>query len=132
MQYAFVFQFLDGGRIGRIPVDVDDAWLRSCERVQGLAQEALRSSRVPLGSEQKLDGLARGVDRSIEIPVSAFDLDVRLIDPPAFANWLEVRSASLVQFRRVLLDPAPEAAAVHPEAALLHHLGDMCVRQRKP
>src|SRR3954453_7566081 len=69
----------DRGRIGRVFVDRDRAWVDRVRLPEGFAKEALRRRGIPLGREQKVDRLAPAVDGAIEISPASLHLDVRLI-----------------------------------------------------
>ena len=66
--------FVDGYRLGR-------AVLTDC-----LFEEAPGSSLVPLGPEQKIDGVARLIHGPVKILPRALDLDIGFINPPALAD----------------------------------------------
>jgi hypothetical protein len=65
---------VDGYRLGR-------AILNDC-----LFEEALRSSLVPLGSEQKINGVSRLIHCPLKILPRALDLDIGFVNPPALAD----------------------------------------------
>ena len=44
---------------------------------------------------------------------------VGLVDSPRLVGWLEMKSQSLLQFRAVILHPAPDRCVVDIETALL-------------
>jgi hypothetical protein len=52
-----------------------------------------------------------------------------LVDPIALVRGFQVRPAPLIQFRRIGLDPAPDAAGIHLDATLRQYLGDVFVGQ---
>src|SRR5215472_11136918 len=55
---------------------------------------------------------------------------IGLVDPIAFVRGLRMRPASLIQFWRIGLDPAPDATGVNLHAPFRQNLGDMFVGQR--
>src|SRR5215813_4053074 len=59
----------------------------------GLADQrtkTLSCGRIAPGGEQKVDRLPGGIQRSIQILVLAFDLDVGLVDPIALVDRLQI------------------------------------------
>jgi hypothetical protein len=62
-------------------------------------EEAFSGGLIALGRGQKLDRLAGGIQRSIQILVLAFDFNVRLVDPIAFVRALQMRTAPAIQLR---------------------------------
>jgi len=52
---------------------------------------------IPVGGEQKVNGLPSGIRRSIQILVLTLDLDVRLVDPTGLVDRLQIRTAASVQ-----------------------------------
>ena len=85
---AILFQVVDGRWICAILIDVDHpgrqvTWMR-----QGPTEEALRCCSVTFGGKKEINGLSRGIDRAIEVPLLAFHLDVGFIEAPALVGWL--------------------------------------------
>src|SRR3954463_5520438 len=56
----------DRGRIGRILVNRDRAWVDGVRLPERLAEEPLGGRSIPLGREQKVDRLAPAVHRSTQ------------------------------------------------------------------
>jgi hypothetical protein len=75
---------LQRGQIGA--TFVDGYRLRCTIAGHGLFEEATGRDLVPSGPEQKIDGVARLIDCAIQVLPLAFDLDIALVHPPAFAN----------------------------------------------
>src|SRR6516165_3203424 len=55
---------------------------------------------------------------------------IGLVDPIAFVRGLQMRPASLIQFWRIGLDPAPDVTGVNLHAPFRQNLGDVFVGQR--
>src|SRR3954466_13169343 len=72
----------DRGRIGRILVDRDRAWVHRVRLAQRLAEAPLGSRGIPLGGEQKGNRLAPAVDGAIQMVPAPLHLNVCLIAPP--------------------------------------------------
>jgi hypothetical protein len=99
------------------------------------ASIALRRKRLAaavsrLAVTQKVDRLARGIQRSIQILVLTFYLDVGFVDPIALVDWLEIPAAAFVQFGCIRLHPTPNATGIYLHAAFGHQLRDVLIRQR--
>ena len=87
----------------------------------GLGQETLRCGHVPIRREVKLQGLATGGDRPIEVAPPAADPDIGLIHPPGTSlpvRYLPVPPCLLVQLRGVFLDPAVDPGVINRHAPL--------------
>jgi hypothetical protein len=74
--------------------------------------------------------LPGGIQRSIQIFILTFDLDVGLIDPIALIDRLQIRTAAFVQLGCIRLHPTPNATGVYLYATFGHQLGDVLVGQR--
>ena len=98
----------DRGRIGRILVDRDRAWVSRVRLPERLAEEPFRRRGVPLGREQKVDRLAAAVHRPIQVGPAPLHLDIRFIDPPRAVAPVQVQPDPLLQLRGIGLDPAEE------------------------
>src|SRR5450755_2621198 len=73
---------LDSGVVRAALVDVDD--LGKAVVLDGAREEALRRTTIAFGGQQEVDGVPLLINRAIPIPVIAADLDVRLVQSPAF------------------------------------------------
>ena len=62
---AFRLQRINGSRIGPILVHIDHTGHRITGATQSLAKETFRCRSVPLGRQQKLDGLTGGIHGSV-------------------------------------------------------------------
>src|SRR5699024_4214409 len=78
----------------------------------------------------KVQGLATGGDRPIEVAPSAADPDIGLIHPPGTGlpvRYLPVPPCLLVQLRGVFLDPAVDRGVIDRHAPLGHHFLQIAV-----
>src|SRR4051794_20416670 len=94
------------------------------EQLNYLLKEALCRSRIAFGREQEIDGLSSGVHSPIQILLLALHPYIGFIDTVACLLPLML-TTTFTQFRRVRLDPAPHAAAIHAESALSQQFGYM-------
>src|ERR1700678_1553514 len=70
------------------------------------SEERLGGGAVPLGAQQKIDGLSLFVDRTVEIGPSSFDFDVGFIDAPGPTHRADEETPTSLEFRDIALDPA--------------------------
>ena len=96
---------------------------------ESLPEEALGGRGIPPGTEQKVDGLASGIDGSVEIIPLLLDLDVRLIDAIGVVRLGEMRTTPLVELRRVALHSAKHRCVIDGDPTLLHQFFDITVAQ---
>src|SRR5260370_242061 len=87
---------------------------------------------MAFGREEKVDRLTCGIQRSIQVLVLAFNLDIGLVDPIALVRRFEMRSAAFVQLGCIGLHPAPNAAGIHLDTTFGHQFGDALVGERIP
>jgi hypothetical protein len=95
-------------------------------RARGLAEEPFCRSGIPLGREQKLDGLTSRVHSSIQILASPLTY-IGLIGAVAFVGGLQLRPAALVQLRCIGLDPGPDATGIRFHSPFPDDFGDVFV-----
>src|SRR5271165_3991431 len=76
-------------------------------RPNALALEALCCGRVLLGREEKVEGRAGRIHRTIQVAPLALDPDVGLVHPPTVVGRFEPRAQTSFHFRGVTLDPSP-------------------------
>ena len=126
------FQRFHRGRIGRVLVHVHHPWHRIARCVNRPAQEAFGCGGIAFRSEQKVDRLPGGIQRSIHILILAFYVDIGLVDPIALVRRLQMRSAAFVQLRCIGLHPAPNAAGIHLDTTFGQQLGDVLLGERIP
>src|SRR5208282_2123715 len=74
-------------------------------RPNALALEALCCGRVLLGREEKVEGRAGRIHRTIQVAPLALDPDVGLVHPPTVGSRFESRAQTSFHFRRVTLHP---------------------------
>src|SRR5664279_3414927 len=112
---------LDSGVVRAALVDVDD--LGKAVVLDGAREEALRRTTIAFGGQQGVDGVPLLINRAIPIPVLAADLDVRLVQSPAFADRTDASFAlpfakGFLQHRNQLDDPAVNGGMIDEQAAL--------------
>ena len=71
---------------------------------QGFAEEAFGCLCISFAAEHKVDGVAFGINRSVEVLPPLFDFDISLIDTVGVVGRLQIRLGSFLQFRSVMLD----------------------------
>jgi hypothetical protein len=76
--------------------------------LQGFLEKLLGGSRISLSGKPKVDRGAAGIDGTIEVPPAPTLANVRFVDPPGTIGWFQFPPASLVQFGRIALHPAPK------------------------
>src|SRR5215475_12812130 len=92
-------------------------------------QKPKRRPLIPVLCEQKINGLAVCVDRTIPIPPLAFDTNVCLVQAPADPHRPLATMQRLFQQGTVLHDPALDGRMVESHAALCHQCFDMAIAQ---
>src|SRR5215471_12374871 len=109
-------------RVRGISVDMDDARPATSRNLQSVLEKALRGSRIAFRRKPEVDRRSGGIHGAIQVAPLARHPDIRLVHPPGTVGRLEFAAAPVVEFRRVPLDPPPNARVVHPQAALDHKL----------
>jgi hypothetical protein len=85
---------------------------------EGLAEKALGSLGIAGRTQSKVNGMALGLDRPIEVIPRPLDVDVGLIDPVRISRRCERGPAAFIELGRVALDPAEHRCMIDVEAAL--------------
>ena len=67
------------------------------------SREAFGRLGIPRRAQEKLEGVPKGLDGSVEIGPGFFDSDGGFIDAPGVIAGFEVRSAAFVQLWGILL-----------------------------
>ena len=127
-----LLECLEGGWIGRVLIDGDDAWGGRMFGSEGLAEETLGSFGIVRLTEQKVDGLAGGIDGSIEIIPLLLDLDVRLIDAIGVVRLGAMGPTALVEFGRLALHPPKDSGMVDGAPAFPQPFFDITIAQQFP
>jgi len=110
---VFGFQRINCSRIGWVLIDIDYSRNGVRRRAEYAFKEAFGGGRVALRRKQKVNSLPGRIHGSIQILVMPLNLYIGLVDTVALVRALEIRLATLVQLRRVRLDPAPYATGIH-------------------
>src|SRR5262252_7928925 len=114
---------LDGGFIGRTPVDGD--LLRHAVAADRFLEKAERRLLVSLLSEEKVNGLAVLIHRPIQIAPLAFDFNRGFVHPPADPHRALTPVECLFQQGTVFHDPALERRVVNRAPTPLQQFFDM-------
>jgi hypothetical protein len=125
---VFFVRALDRGFIGLTAVNRD--LFGDPMAVDRFLQKLERRLLIPMLGEQKINGLAGFIHRTIEIAPLPFDADVGLIHPPAAPHRLLAVVKRLLQLRAVLDDPTVDGGVIHVDTALEHELFDVARAQR--
>ena len=86
-------------------------------RPEGFPEEALGSLGIARCTQQKVDGLARGIDGPIERIPLLLDLDIRLIDAIRVIGRGEMGPIALVEFGRLALNPTKHGGVIDGDAS---------------
>jgi len=105
-EFALLLQFLHDLGIRGVAIDVDHSGTSVTRSPQGILEEALGGSRITPGGKQEIDRGTGRVDGPVQVGPLAFHPNVSLIDPPGTISGLQFPTATLVQFRRITLDPS--------------------------
>jgi hypothetical protein len=97
--------------------------------LQHLAEEAFGGLRIPSGAEHKVNRLAGGIDRAIEVIPLPFDFDIGLINTVRVIGWAQMRAASFLQFGGISLNPPIDRRVIDCEVALLHHFFEVAITE---
>ncbi len=125
----FFLECIKSGLISAALVDRD--FVRQAVLPYRFPEKAQRGLLIAVDGEQEIDGLACFVDGAVEISPLAFDFDVRLVNPPARADWALVAfPENRLQLWREFLNPAVDVGMIDRHAALRHHLFQIPVAQR--
>lgn len=81
-----------------------------------------KGSRVPSGGQQKVDGLAVGIDRAIQVFPLTFDFDVGFIHSPPPTYCALMSAKGLIQQRHKADILAMKRGMINDNSALSHHL----------
>jgi hypothetical protein len=100
--------------------------------LQGFLEELLGCRRVSLSGKPKVDRGTAGIDGTIQVPPPPTLANVGFVDPPGAVGWFQFPPASLVQFGRVALHPAPNARVIRRETSFHEQFLDVPIRKREP
>src|SRR5215831_10845069 len=101
----------DGGFIG-VTV-VDGHGVRETIATDGLLQKPQRGCCIPVLREEKVNGLAVFIHRTIQIPPLPLHFDVRLVHPPADPDRPLPAMKRLFQLGAIFDDPAVDGRVIH-------------------
>jgi len=82
VQRSFTLELSDRGRVSCMPIGVDDTRRGMVLLTQGFSQEALCCGHVLLGREEKVEGRAGRIHRTIRVAPLALDPDLGFVHPP--------------------------------------------------
>src|SRR5262252_8550723 len=123
----FVIAF-DGGFIGVTAVNSER--LRDPVPADRLLQKPQCGLCIPMLGEQKVNGLAVLIDRSIQIAPLPLDLDVGLVQPPADPYRAFTPVKRLFQQRAIFDGPPVDGGVIDVHPPFCHEFLDMAGAQR--
>lgn len=83
--------------------------------MQCFLKEAFGGLGISRRTQEKLQGIAFGIDGTVEIPPGFLDFDVRFIHFPRVVAGFEMWSASFVELGGIVLDPAIDRCVIDGE-----------------
>ena len=123
------FQFLECFWIGRIFINRNDARNAGMSRSKGFREEAFGCLSISGGTEQKFQGVSMRIGSSIELHPDLFHFDIGLINTPRVVRRVEMRSATFLQFWRVVLYPTVDRGVIDVQATLPHHFLEVSITE---
>ena len=128
-ELPLLLQCLESRRISRVLINDDDTWGGRMCGAEGLAEETLGGCGIARLTEQKVNGLTRGIDGSIEVIPLLLDLDVRLIDAIGVVRLGEMGTTPLVELRRVALHPPKYSGVIDGDPTFPQQFFDITIAQ---
>src|SRR4051812_30130143 len=110
-KFALLLQFCNDFGVGGVAVDVDHPRARVTGSTQRIPEEALGGSGITPGCQQEIDRGTGGIHSAVQVCPLALRPNVRLVHSPGTVGGLQFRTATLIQFRRIALDPTPARAS---------------------
>jgi len=131
VQSAFSFEPHDRRRVRAVAVGVDNAGHGMVLPSQRFGQKAFCCGRVLLGREEKVEGRAGRIHRTIQVAPLALDPDVGLVHPPTVVGRVEPRAQTSFHFRGVTLYPSPHRDVIGVQASLGEQLLDIAESEKR-
>src|SRR5262249_20094066 len=131
-QFSLLLQFGDHLRVGRIAVYIDYPRTGMTRRRQGFLEEALRCGRIPVCRKREINCGACGIDRSIYVLPCPSHTNISFVHSPGTVGRFQFSAATLVELRRVALDPPPDRGVVRSKAPLNQKFLDVPIPQGEP
>jgi hypothetical protein len=121
-------QLVQHGRVHRRVIG-DDLRRHDLRGTDGLLEEPASGCRIPLHGDEDVDDLTELVDRAVDIPPSAGDLHVGLVDLPVVPDGVSAGPGGVGQQWCEPLHPAVDGDVVDLDAALGEQLLNIAVGQ---
>src|ERR1019366_3540156 len=129
-QRPFLLTVGDRRAVNRCQVGVDHSRLGMGSIAECLAKQPLGSIGVTKRRQQEINGGSPGIDGPVQVAPATLHTDVGFVDSPRLVCRLEMLSQSLLQFRAVILHPAPDRGVIDIETALLQQFLNIAQRKR--
>jgi hypothetical protein len=95
---------------------------------RALPKKTIRCSRVPTIQEHEIDQFAMLVHCSEKVLPLTTDAEIVFIDAPRSGAISLIPPHAFLKLRSIALDPTKDRQSIHVHTALLHHLGQIPVR----
>jgi hypothetical protein len=81
-------------------------------------------------AEEEIERVSLRINGSLEIDPLFSYLDIGLIDPPGIGCGLHMRTATTVQLRSIMLDPAVNRRMIDRQSAFQHDFFQVAITER--
>jgi hypothetical protein len=98
-------------------------------RPERLPEEARSGVSITLCTQQKVDGLARGIDGPVEIIPPLLNLDICLINAIRVIGLREMEATTLVEFGSITLDLPQDGGVIDSAPTFPQQFFDIMVAQ---
>src|SRR5262245_20173994 len=98
-------------------------------KLEHFAEESFGGPRVSFCAEHKVNRLACGINRAVEVIPFPSDFDVGLINAVGVVRRSQVRTNSFLQLRSISLNPPVNRRVIEQEPALPNHFFDVTIAE---
>jgi hypothetical protein len=97
--------------------------------MQRFQEETCGRLGIARRTQEKLECVPLRIHSPVEVKPDLLDFNIRLIHFPGVVAGFEMRSATLLQFGGILLNPAVDRGVIDVQTPLEHHLLQVTVAQ---
>src|SRR5712692_5588932 len=115
--------------LDHLPLDWTRMRKRTSRGAECFDKEELSSFSIASWTQEELKRVPLGIDGPVEIGPDFLDFDVGLVHAPGVVAGFEVRSTTLLQFRRIALHPAIDRGMIDRESTFSHHFFEVTIAE---
>lgn len=128
---SFCLELVEGFGVRGVFVHIVDSWFARMRGGERFEKEEFHGLRISRRAEKEIERVSLPVNCPREIGPFLVDFDGRLITTPGVCRGLQMGTATLFEFRSILLDPSVNGGMIDVQTTFQHDLLEISITVRR-